>query len=374
MLPQFIDTKYALASSDEEFAVIVSRARLRNLQKNIARFGFLASSYHIFEELTVDQLRQLIRTQPTLLSVSGADSLWPVIEDLKYYPALVSEFMCWQFVSSFTPLDFYPSSNWRDVIDLFEDNETKRLLLSGYADDFVALRFSVPETSVEALIAFETAEAAFFRNRIPRKMSNFYTNAQVSPRPGDTVVDCGACANAYGGQFVTDFIKMASPSGKVIAYEPIPEVFEALRRDVADEFSVILVNSAVWDRPTTLTFASDGISSRKISAATEQTSLVQSDKVSVRAERLDDLAEEMPIHFVKMDVEGAEYEALLGASELLRRDRPDLAICLYHSPEDFVRIPQLLKSLVPDYRMWLELNEGHCWAGMKLLASVRASF
>jgi len=55
------------------------------------------------------------------------------------------------------------------------------------------------------------------------------------------------------------------------------------------------------------------------------------------------------IDFIKMDIEGAEPNALRGAEETIRRDRPALQICLYHSPEHLWEIPEYVKSLVPGY-------------------------
>jgi hypothetical protein len=62
------------------------------------------------------------------------------------------------------------------------------------------------------------------------------------------------------------------------------------------------------------------------------------------------------IDFVKLDIEGAEMNALKGASKTIKKFRPKLAIALYHSVEDFERIPILLRELVPEY----ELYFSHC--------------
>ncbi|RRD70846.1 MULTISPECIES: FkbM family methyltransferase [unclassified Desulfovibrio] len=56
------------------------------------------------------------------------------------------------------------------------------------------------------------------------------------------------------------------------------------------------------------------------------------------------------ITFLKADIEGAEYDMLLGAKETICRCRPRLAISLYHSPSDMYRIPLLLKSFSLGYR------------------------
>ena len=59
------------------------------------------------------------------------------------------------------------------------------------------------------------------------------------------------------------------------------------------------------------------------------------------------------ITYVKMDIEGAELDALQGMESILRDSRPTLAICLYHRIEDLWTIPRYLKEIVPSYRLML---------------------
>jgi hypothetical protein len=60
------------------------------------------------------------------------------------------------------------------------------------------------------------------------------------------------------------------------------------------------------------------------------------------------------VDFIKMDIEGAELNALKGAEHSIREFYPKLAISLYHSIEDFSTIPRYLTSLGLNYKYYLE--------------------
>ncbi|WP_342618977.1 FkbM family methyltransferase [Rhodoferax sp. GW822-FHT02A01] len=65
---------------------------------------------------------------------------------------------------------------------------------------------------------------------------------------------------------------------------------------------------------------------------------------------LDDVLAGCTVDFIKLDVEGAELQALQGARKLIQRSRPVLALSLYHCPQDLWELPLALSSLCEDYR------------------------
>lgn len=72
---------------------------------------------------------------------------------------------------------------------------------------------------------------------------------------------------------------------------------------------------------------------------------------------IDDLVHDQQINkvnYIKMDIEGAELDALRGAERTILNNRPKLAISLYHSLEDFERIPNYLNSLGVEYSYYLK--------------------
>jgi hypothetical protein len=79
---------------------------------------------------------------------------------------------------------------------------------------------------------------------------------------------------------------------------------------------------------------------------------------------LDDALTGFKPNLIKMDVEGAEYAALLGARRTIEQNRPGLAICLYHSPAHLWQIPALIQSWDLGYRFFLR---AHYYNGFDLV-------
>ncbi|MDD6656522.1 MAG: FkbM family methyltransferase [Lachnospiraceae bacterium] len=59
--------------------------------------------------------------------------------------------------------------------------------------------------------------------------------------------------------------------------------------------------------------------------------------------------------FINLDIEGSELAALEGAKETIIKNKPSLAISVYHKCDDLIRIPQYLKKLRPDYELHLRI-------------------
>ena len=67
---------------------------------------------------------------------------------------------------------------------------------------------------------------------------------------------------------------------------------------------------------------------------------------------LDDYLRDKRVTFIKMDIEGAEWDTLLGAEKIIRKNKPRLAISVYHKMGDFIRIPKFLLSIHSDYKIY----------------------
>ncbi len=186
----------------------------------------------------------------------------------------------------------------------------------------------------------------------PTPTEETYFIPEIAPIDGETFVDCGA----FDGDSVQAFLdRYGDGAGRAIAIEPDPANGAALLRRMsnrADGGKVVVHAAAASSEPGILQFEATG---------TAASTLTDGGTLTVRAERLDDLlADETPT-YLKMDIEGAEMDALRGAAGTIRRHRPVLAICLYHKPEDLWQIPLYIDSLGVDYRYLLRVHAEECW-------------
>lgn len=132
----------------------------------------------------------------------------------------------------------------------------------------------------------------------------------------------------------------------VYCFEPDAGNADRCRRnllDIEQDGKLTMIPKGAWSEDTTLSF----------SAHANGTSGIGAGDATIETTTLDEVFADRKITFIKMDIEGAEYAALCGGKKTIRSQRPKLAICVYHKPEDIIDIPQLLLEYQPDYRFYL---------------------
>jgi FkbM family methyltransferase len=184
-----------------------------------------------------------------------------------------------------------------------------------------------------------------------------YGDGRRGVQAGDVVIDCGA----HVGVFTRAALQRGAK--QVIAVEPAPENIESLKRNFSPEIKagrVIIYPKGVWDRDDILRIKTyPGNSARDSFVADWQKSHLGT---AVPLTTIDKLVSELNlerIDFIKMDIEGAERKALIGASNTLRKNRPRLAIASYHVPDDPIELPAGVFAAVKDYRLTCGPCEDH---------------
>ena len=172
-----------------------------------------------------------------------------------------------------------------------------------------------------------------------------YEHPAVHVTAGDVVIDCGA---HIGG-----FTRVALRAGArlVVAIEPEQANLVAFKRNFAAEMragSVKQVPKGVWD--------TTGRLSLHLSTVGDSHSVVipqdKGNDESIEVTTIDALVADLHlarVDFIKMDIEGAERNALRGARQTLLRYRPRLAVSAYHQKGDPATICEIVWQTCGDY-------------------------
>lgn len=133
---------------------------------------------------------------------------------------------------------------------------------------------------------------------------------------------------------------------KIYAFEPDASNYKnCLKVKESERLEQIEVfNVGLYDRTDVLSFTQFDNGSSHIN---------QKGSTKINVVPLDKILSDETITFIKMDIEGAELKAIHGASNIIKKYKPKLAISVYHSPNHMIDIPLYLKALIPDYKLYI---------------------
>jgi FkbM family methyltransferase len=163
---------------------------------------------------------------------------------------------------------------------------------------------------------------------------------------------------AYDGDTLRSFLQRRGDRFRqVVAIEADPHNFQRLEEYVASVNGtsagrIAIHQVAMGSRNGIVAFDDAG---------TRLSSVSQDGAAQVSAAPLDDLLQNQAPTYIKMDIEGSEYEALKGARNIIEQYRPILGICVYHRPDDLWRVPLYIAGISGDYRLFLRPHKLVCW-------------
>lgn len=155
----------------------------------------------------------------------------------------------------------------------------------------------------------------------------------------EVFLDCGS----YIGEEI-DYLKgLNCGNHKIYAFEPDKKNFNYIYKKYYNYKNIICINKGVWSESCELHFNSTG---------TDGSMVDDCGSDSIEAVAIDEIIKEK-VTFIKLDIEGSELQAIEGATKVIVKDKPKLAICVYHLDKDLWEIPFKIHSLVADYDIFI---------------------
>ena len=176
-------------------------------------------------------------------------------------------------------------------------------------------------------------------------MSDEYAPVDL-PRYSEPIrlIDCGA----YTGTAIHRFLQAGYAVDAVAAFEPDPESFRKLS---ANDFPIAekqFFPMGTWSVKRQFRFSNKGSMASNIDPLGSST---------IDCVAIDEVLSAFHPNLIKLDVEGAEFDTLIGARNIISSDLPSLCISIYHSAEDFYRLGLLIHSWGLNYKFYLRLHE-----------------
>ena len=155
---------------------------------------------------------------------------------------------------------------------------------------------------------------------------------------------------SYDGDTIRSFIlRVRGHFDDIYAFEPDPVTFAKLKGNFREEPRVHPIHAGLFSRGGNLRFRDDASRGAIFAADGE---------IEMPVTTIDDVLAGRRLTYVKMNIEGAEIDALNGGRNAIREWRPRLAISVYHRASDLWRIPQLVLEISPDYDLYFRQHDG----------------
>ncbi len=182
----------------------------------------------------------------------------------------------------------------------------------------------------------------------------YFLDGFFQPRTGDIVLDCGA----WRGDSSYWYNSLVGAQGHVYAFEPDPTNYALLCEQLAN-----------FEHPTAVTAIDQAISThecildwsdiRDIGTDSRIAPSSKNNCVKVNATSIDAFCAKnnlKQVDIIKTDLEGADFDAIIGAQETIRNHHPDLGISIYHTPNHLVDIPLWIHQHFPQYQIRIHHN------------------
>lgn len=233
------------------------------------------------------------------------------------------------------------TEHWDDFVWVYEH-------LSDYRSKYVLLK------DVEYWFTYKRAETVDKMREYAFK--DYYDLDLLHCDENEVIVDLGA----YIGDSLMDYQSVYGDYKKAFCFEVSPWNVEEIRNNLRDFHDITIVQKAAGKAVGKMSMA---ISPEPDSC--NSTEIEYGFEMDIEVTTVDEEIKES-VTLIKMDIEGAEQEALLGCREHILKDYPKLLICVYHNNEDIWKIPQMVSEIRDDYDFYLRSN-GNQWGPSEIV-------
>ncbi len=169
-----------------------------------------------------------------------------------------------------------------------------------------------------------------------------YFDLDIIPHSNNQVfVDVGA----YIGDTTMDFINTYNNYKNIYCYEITLETMAKLKNNLSKYNNIIFKNKAVTNENSIMYLKESSVNS-------SANQIDNNGTIEIKTVSLDnDILEKIDI--IKMDIEGGEYDALIGCKNHIINDNPTLLISVYHNNEDLWKLPKLINKFNNNYNYYL---------------------
>ena len=191
-----------------------------------------------------------------------------------------------------------------------------------------------------------------------------FNNDLIHLDDNEVLIDGGAFTGDSTQEFISACTRNKVAYRNIVCYEPDPAIFAQLKVNTGKYRNIALRPFGLWSHSATLTFADSSIfmpgSTRIVSASEYIDDLpnIASGVSKIITTSIDEDLSDCEVTIIKMDIEGAEIEALRGSIKTIQRYLPKLIISAYHKRNDLFEIPLLIHQFNPSYKLYLRHFSG----------------
>lgn len=177
-------------------------------------------------------------------------------------------------------------------------------------------------------------------------------NVVCKAEEGDVVIDAGGCWGDTALQFACE----VGENGHVYTFEFVPTNLNVMNKNLDLnphlKSRITKVENPVGAKSGELMYFYENGPGSRVSKTKVDDRYLECEIISI--DRVVKDKKIKKVDFIKMDVEGSELDALIGAEKTIKKYRPKLAICIYHKPDDYLTIPSYLDKLNLGYRFYID--------------------